>query len=63
MDNDSNGYPSCQVNHNAQNPNGQRDTMAGTAGIHVPPNADMHSTVNKMIDPTSTMGAKNPSSR
>jgi hypothetical protein len=51
--------PSTVVNENAKNPNGQRDTMAGSAcGAWMPPNADMHSTVNKAIDPVSTIGAK-----
>lgn len=40
----------------AQNPNGQRHTMAGTTGMCAVPNSDMHSTVCKQIDPTSHMG-------
>jgi hypothetical protein len=40
----------------AQNPEGQRHTMAGTTGQTQVPNSDMHSTVQKSIDPTGFMG-------
>lgn len=48
----------CQVNENAKNPNGQAHTMKGTATGFVPPMAELHSTVNKVIDPTSNGTAK-----
>lgn len=44
------------TNKDAQNPNGQRHTMAGTTGSPMIPNSDMHSTVTKTIDPTGFMG-------
>ena len=48
--------PSTTPNKSAQNPNGQRGTMAGTTGNFTPPNAEMTSTKNIQIDPTSDLG-------
>lgn len=51
--------PSTVVNKLAQNPMGASSSMAGTTGAFNPPNADMHTTKNIYIDPTSCcMGAK-----
>ena len=44
------------VNQNAQNPAGQRDTMAGTTGCFTPEGANMHSTVRQQVDPCCSMG-------
>lgn len=59
-DNDTSGSTTpahlVQAQRDATNPNGQRHTMSGTTGHYVPPNADMHSTVCKQIDPTSFAG-------
>ena len=46
------------VNRDAQNPHGQRHTMAGTTGSFVPPGSEMDSTVRTTIDPTSYSGCK-----
>jgi hypothetical protein len=55
--------PSTMVNESAKNPNGQRDTMAACpCDGFTPPNSDMHSTVNKAVDPTSHIGAKSKTS-
>lgn len=48
--------PSTTTNKSAQNPNGQRGTMAGTTGNFTPPNAELNSSKNIQIDPTSDLG-------
>ena len=48
------------TNQSAQNPNGQRDTMAGTTGKFVPKGNEMHSTVQTQVDPCCNMGMKGP---
>lgn len=59
-DNDTSGSTTpahlTQAQRDAQNPNGQRHTMAGTTATTPVPNSDMHSTVVKQIDPTGFMG-------
>jgi hypothetical protein len=46
------------INANAQNPEGQRHTMAGTTGKFVPQGQEMHSTVITQVDPLSSQGMK-----
>lgn len=48
--------PSTKTNMNAQNPNGQRSTMAGTTGNFTPPHSELTPTKNIQIDPTSDLG-------
>lgn len=50
--------PSTVVNDLAKNPMGASKSMAGSTGCFNPPNADMHTTKNIYIDPTSSMGCK-----
>lgn len=58
MTDNNNTTPSelTSVNRDAQNPNGQRHTMAGTTGSFVPKGSEMSSTVRTTIDPTSHIG-------